>query len=203
MKNIPTDIFNLKTVKRQVEAGSIMVAEPFLGEKYFRHGVIAIIDHNGESGSMGVVMNNPSGYSLNELLDGVKPAHGIPVYCGGPVSLDRLYFIHSLGNEIIPGATEFAPNLWIGGDFEVVIDYVNSGYLTDGILRFFLGYSGWTAGQLEEEIDKSVWAVTSSDTVSPYELLNLHGDALWHRTVSRMGSPYRQWLLHPRDPRAN
>ena len=159
MKNIPTDIFNLTTVKRPVAQGSILVAEPFLGEQYFRHAVITLIDHGNDDGSMGVVLNIPSGFSLDELIEGINPDIDIPVFCGGPVSLDRLYFIHTLGDRIIPGASQFAPGLWVGGEFPAIIDYINSGYRTDGIIRFFLGYAGWTRGQLLEEIDQSVWAV--------------------------------------------
>lgn len=233
MRNIPTDIFNLSTVKHPVAQGSVIVAEPFLAEPYFNHAVIAIISHDVEEGSMGVVLNIRSGYTLDDLIENVDSRREIPVFCGGPVGLDRLYFIHRLGPDIIPGATKFAPGLWIGGDFDAVTDYVNSGYRTDGVLRFFLGYSGWTYSQLSQEIEDSVWAVAGTchedgimsinilsaptanevgkientehvnTTVSPYDLLTLKGDALWHHIVRRMGPTYRTWLLHPRDTRAN
>ncbi len=202
MRNIPTDIFKLNTIKLPVEAGSLIVAEPFLSETYFNHAVIAIIEHNEDNGSMGVVLNNPSGYTLDELIENVEIDQTVPVYCGGPMSLDRLYFVHTLGDRIFHGASEFGPGLWIGGDFDAVLGYVNSGYQLQGCLRFFLGYSGWSPRQLESEIEQSVWAVAGRN-YSPRALLESNGDSMWHRTVSAMGSPYRSWLLHPRDIHAN
>jgi len=202
MRNIPTDIFKLTTVKRPVKQGSIMVSEPFLNEQYFNHSVIALIDYNVMHGSMGVVLNNPTVYRLDEVIAGVDSRRRIPVYCGGPVSLDRLYFVHTLGDSIIPESSEFSEGLYVGGDFEAMIDYVNTGYRTEGVVRFFLGYSGWTPGQLETEVENSVWAV--AERVPPaHELLSLECDKMWHGVVRTMGEPYKPWLLHPADIRAN
>lgn len=59
----------------------------------------------------------------------------IPAYCGGPMSCDRLYFMHTLGC-LIPDSREIIPGLYIGGDFDTVLSIVNDGYAVDGHIRF-------------------------------------------------------------------
>lgn len=207
MKNIPTDIFNLKTVKLPVTQGSLIISEPFLNEEYFNHAVISMIDYNDDEGSMGVVLNNMTNYRLSMLIPEIDPRHDVPVYCGGPVSLDRLYFIHTLGEDIIAGASRYCHGMWVGGNFDDMISYINDGYNIEGSVRFFLGYTGWSPGQIETEIEQSVWAVAPSPGMTPdtdpSALLTIPSSKLWHRIVRAMGEPYRYWHLHPCDVHAN
>lgn len=203
MKNFRSNIFDFKTIKRPAEQGSLLVSEPFLQERYFKHAVVSLIDVAAGSGTMGVVLNNRTGLQLNEVIDGISDGLNIPVYCGGPMSHDRLFFLHTLGPDIIPDSAEYAPGMYVGGDFDAVIDYVNSGYPLNGALRFFIGYSGWSPGQLREEMDNDVWAVADDASIKPSMLLSLHGDRMWHRVVRTMGPAYRLWHLHPMSSHAN
>lgn len=180
----------------------MLVAEPFLTETYFNHGVITLVDYSAEDGSLGLVMNNPTGHSLDEFLDGVKDGTDVPVYCGGPIGQDRMVFMHTLGDAVFPGAKEFAPGLYLGGDFDSAIDYVNNGYPVEGVIRFFIGYSGWDAAQLAEELDNEVWAVTDAPCDLSM-LLRDDDDRYWHRFVRRLGPVCRAWRFFPRDLRAN
>lgn len=196
-------IFNLKTIKLPVHEGDLLIAQPFLDEDWFSRAVISVIDYDRKNGATGVVLNNLMTYTLGEVLDGVAPgAHDIPVFCGGPVSQDRLYFIHTLGTQIFAGAREYAPGLYIGGDFDSAMQYVNEGYPVDGCLRFFVGYSGWSPGQLEQEMRDDTWAI-SPVIGEPADLLRGEGDPYWHRIVRQMGTAYRSWQLLPRDLHAN
>lgn len=202
MRDLRTSILKINTVKAAATQGSLLVAEPFLTESYFNHSVIMLVDYNDGEEALGLVMNNATGHTLDEYLDGVAPQTDVPVYCGGPIGEDRMVFMHTLGETVFPGARLFAPGLYLGGDFEAAIDYVNQGYPTDGFIRFFIGYSGWSAGQLNDEINESVWAVT--DAPAEHDaLLRLSADAYWHRTVRGMGDAYRPWRFFPRDPKAN
>ena len=110
-------------------------------------------------------MNRLTQYSLQNIIDGVKIKKPVSVYCGGPMANDRLFFLHTLG-EVIPGCRKIKDNLFVGGDFDAVMEYVNLGYPLEGYLRFFLGYSGWSRLQLDEEISNRVWAVTESTDYS-------------------------------------
>lgn len=181
--------------------GMLLVAEPFLRESHFHHSVIYLIDYGPASGSMGVVMNKPTNYRLADLLKGgLSRREPVPVYCGGPMSADRLYFIHRLG-DIIPESRLIGDGLYIGGDFASMVDYVNAGYPLEGLVRFCLGYSGWGAGQLDEELHNNVWAVAS--VANGEELLKGAGDGYWHRHVRALGPGFRGWLFHPQHPTLN
>ena len=183
-------------------AGAFLVSEPFLREEYFNHSVIALVEYEpGAGGSMGVVLNNESEYSLQELIEGVEVSEPIPIYCGGPLGSDRLFFIHTLG-DVIKGTQPLGNGLWIGGDFDSMLSIVNDGYELEGSIRFFLGYSGWTEGQLEDELARNVWAV-SPQLEEASEMLRGDGDAYWHRAVRALGPSFRGWLYHPRNPMVN
>lgn len=202
MKNLANDLFKVCMPARELTCGSILVAEPFLKESYFNHGVISLIDYVPEEGATGIVMNNRTEYSLSDLLEGIENGSKIPVFCGGPLGLDRLYFIHTLGSEIIPGAREYSDGLYVGGRFDAIIDYINWGYPLDGFVRFFIGYSSWTAGQLEREIEEGTWAQLPASENPGESLLGL-ADSYWHRSVRELGECYRSWNLIPRDPENN
>ncbi len=200
MIDLQSLLFNIEIDSDAPRRGSLLVSEPFLKEQYFNHSVICLVDYEPQQEAMGIVLNKPTSYTLCELVESVDRESNITVYCGGPLSCDRLYFIHRLG-DFIPNSKEIVPELWIGGDFGVMIDYVNSGYPVDGNVRFFIGYSGWGVEQLDGELRKNVWAVTQIPDIT--HLLVGGDDGYWHRTVRSMGRPYRSWLYHPQNPRVN
>lgn len=192
-------IFNTQFTPENPVLGSLLVAEPFMQDKYFRHSVICLIDYESKNSSaMGIVLNKPTPYTLDNFLENISVP--VRVYLGGPVSTDRLYFLHSLG-DIIPGGHRVTDGLWVGGDFEAMENYINSGYDTDGNIRFFIGYSGWSEGQLENEMKNLSWAVVPKTDES--EILTESGDTLWHSAVKKLGDEYRSWRYHPCDIRAN
>ena len=82
---------------------------------------------------------------------------------GGPVNSSNLYYIHTLG-DILENSICIQDGLYTGGNFEKLQGLINSGLVDTNQVRFFLGYSGWTAGQLEQELKDSAWIVTSSDS---------------------------------------
>ena len=181
--------------------GAFLVSEPFLREEYFNHSVIALVEYEPGGEAMGVVLNNESEYTLQELIEGVETQEPIPVYCGGPVGNDRLFFIHTLG-DVIPETHPLGNGLWVGGNFDAILSIVNDGYKLDGSIRFFLGYSGWSNGQLEDELSRNVWAVAPR-LEEASEMLSGDGDAYWHRAVRSLGPSFRGWLYHPRNPMVN
>ena len=193
-------IFDIKVQSTPPYEGALLVAEPFLRENYFNHAVICLVDYTPGHTAMGLVLNKVTHYSLSDLLDNVTDDRDIPVFCGGPMSCDHLYCIHTLG-DIVPQARHVTGDIYVGGDFSTIVDYVNSGYPIDGRIRFCMGYSGWEAGQLEGEIKRHVWAVAPIG--NSRTLLSDAENKYWHRQVRAMGSPYRGWLYHPQDPKMN
>lgn len=193
-------LFNIRISSGRPHPGALLVAEPFLRDEHFSHAVICLVEYSPDSTAMGIVLNHPTPHRLKGLIEGVKRKEDIKVWCGGPMSCDRLYYVHTLG-ELLPGAREIIPGLYIGGDFEAMLDYVNSGCPIEGCIRFFVGYSGWSRYQLDEELRNHVWAVTEIPRLS--SMLTGSANGYWHRHVRALGPAFRGWLYHPLNPQLN
>lgn len=193
-------LFNINISSGMAHPGALLVAEPFLKDQYFGHSVILLVDYAPANNAMGIVINRPTAYTLQGLVKGINQEKEIPVWCGGPMSCDRLYYVHTIG-ALLPGAKEISPGLFIGGDFEAMIEYVNSGCPLEGCIRFFIGYSGWSPGQLDEELRNHVWAVM--EVPEKDRLLTGTDESYWHRHVRSLGNEFRGWLYHPRNPQMN
>lgn len=195
---LKSGIFRVERRQKTPAVGLLLVAQPFFTDEYFHRSVICIIENDDVHGTMGLVLNNCSSLKLNDLFPELKELPEIPLFFGGPVSSDQLYYVHVW--ESIPGAIEIVPGLYIGGDFEMVKGYLKQTGDLDSI-RFFIGYSGWSPCQLEKEIEDGVWAV--SDMLSPATCLQGEGDKFWRKVVASMDADYRKWLACPPQPYYN
>lgn len=202
MKQLDASFFKISTLKLPVAAGDLLVAEPFLDDEYFGRSVISVIDHDYAEGTTGVVLNHAIETPLAEVLDGITRPEPVTLYCGGPLGHDSLFFIHTLGDSIIPEARQYGNGLWIGGNFKSAIDYINQGYPIEGYIRFFIGYSGWTVGQLDEELNDDTWAVIP-EPPQTNSILQGSGDHYWHRCVRTLGEAFKPWQLLPQSTQAN
>ena len=192
------DFFKIKHNNMAPEKGKILISEPFFQDLHFQRSVILLIEHNTE-GSMGFVLNKNTGLLLNDFIDGLQHVPHIPIYLGGPVSFDHLFFIHSLGNTI-PDGIQIDDNLYFDGDFESLNYYLLGGHPVEGKIKFFLGYSGWAKNQLLGEIKIDSWLVGQS---SPSDMLLADGESFWKKAVKAIGGPYLTWLNYPKDPLLN
>ncbi len=182
------------------QKGDLLVAEPMLSEPYFKRSAVLILEENKESGHIGLTMNVRTPVNMRDLFpDWVQGEH-IPLYSGGPVDADRLFMIHSLGNEV--GASlEIAPGLYVGAKLDKIVEYINDGNDAEGKIRFFLGYSGWAKGQLVTELLRNSWALNSNPDTR--DILMGAGEEYWRREVEKLGQKYRSWLLIPSNPSFN
>lgn len=176
----------------------MLVSEPFLRDGPFSHSVVMIVDRDAAGGTAGLVLNHVSDLTLNQCFEGAKP---LPLFLGGPVGTDRLSFLHTLG-DVITGTNEISPGLWAGGEIKEVLSFINSSELQPGMIRFFLGYSGWSPGQLEDEIKEHTWVVAPEEK-NPEDLLSHEGDEMWHHVVKSLGTKFRPWLFHPQNLHLN
>lgn len=200
MKIMDDDILKLKFDQPVPQAGCLLLAEPLMHDDTFARGIVVLIEHSDSFGSMGFVSNHSSRYTLNELVAEIERQDDVPVYIGGPVHHDRLYYLHTLGN-LIPQAEAVGNGLYVGGDFRAMVEYVNSGAEIEGKVRFILGYSGWTKGQLEGEIKNYDWAV--APITDAKRLLVLEDEEAWRTEVSSLDERYRLWLNCPTYPGLN
>ncbi len=190
--------FKIKHNELLPEKGKILISEPFLQDAYFQRSVILLIEHNTD-GSMGFVLNKKTELYVNDFFEGLDEIPRIPIYLGGPVSSNHLFFIHSLG-KAIPDSVQIDKNLYFDGDFEALMFYLLSGKPVHGTIKFFLGYSGWTEQQLNGEINEDSWLVGNS---SNQNIMLAEGESFWKSSVELVGESYSTWVNYPKDPILN
>lgn len=184
------------------EQGSLLIAEPLMLGDIFSRSVVMVLDEDDKFGHLGLVLNKKSHLLLNDLIPEWSLQRQIPVFSGGPVDPSRLFMLHTLGDKF-EGSSEIIPGIYVGGQIEEIMEYIDDGGQLEGKMRFFLGYSGWTKGQLEGEISRNVWAVTDFKGMNSGDLLRGSGNAFWRHEVESLGNDYRSWLVVPPDPALN
>ena len=180
--------------------GDLLIAAPLLDSPYFKRSVVLILEEDSQNGLLGLTLNISTPVTLRDIFPDWKDGEKVKVYSGGPVESDRLFMLHTLG-DYFDGAMEVAPGLYVGADLDQVMEYIPTEQNLEGKLRFFLGYSGWSAGQLSAEILNNSWALKESGDMS--EALIGNGNNYWRREVKKLGEDYRSWLLVPSDPGEN
>ena len=178
--------------------GTILIAEPFLRDIYFQRSVALLVNH-GEQGSMGFVLNHKLLFCVNDFFDELKNVPKIPVYLGGPVAANRLFFIHSI-ESLIKNSEQITDNLYFDGDFEGLMYHLQTGKLLNDKVKFFIGYSGWTENQLDREINENSWLVGKA---SDEKMMLAEDESFWTECVKNMGEEYLTWLNYPKDPTLN
>ncbi len=182
------------------QKGDLLIAEPLLDEPYFKRSVILLLDEDNNQGHIGLALNKITPVSLQDLFPDWKAGAEVPVYSGGPVEADRLFMLDTMGDRF-EGSMEVSPGLYVGAKLDDIIDYINNNRYADGNIRFFLGYSGWSRGQLTSEILKNTWALNPNPGHT--DVLTGAEDLYWRREVRRLGEKYRSWLLVPSNPAFN
>lgn len=181
----------------QPAPGVLLIADPFLKDPNFLRTVV-LITENREDGAIGFVINRQYENSLDELLPEIE-GHKLPVYYGGPVQMNTIHFLHRYPDEI-QGGVEIMKGVYWGGDFESVVNLINSGIADPDRLRFYIGYSGWSTGQLEAEIEEKTWL-----TVAATRQLIFHESAeeIWKESLNHLGGEFSMMANFPIDPQLN
>jgi len=177
--------------------GKLLIAEPsILSDSSFNRSVVLLTEHN-EGGSVGFIFNKPSPYTISDLIPDVDSS--LKVYFGGPVSEDNLYFVHKVP-ELIPDSIEIADGIFWGGDFEAIQSLLKDDILSKQDIRFFLGYSGWSQKQLEEELQTTSWLIVENKFQN---LFTINHSNFWKNELLKFGGIYRLWANAPKDPSLN
>src|SRR5690606_8209662 len=178
--------------------GSLLIAEPsIIGDISFNRSIILLADY-GTEGAIGFILNNPLEYTLNELVPEITQP--FKIYNGGPVEQDNLYFIHKVP-QLIPDSIEISYGLFWGGDFAVVTQLITEQKITEKDIKFFLGYSGWDAKQLEKELKINSWIIT--DNIYKEEILEKDYETFWKEKMLEFGGEYSLWSNAPENPSYN
>lgn len=182
----------------QVLQGKILIAQPFLNDGQFKRSVILITEHN-EHGTMGFVMNKRMNLRFKDVLPGFNDIHQ-PLFKGGPVADNQLFFIHRFATEIANGMPIGESGWYWGGDFTDVVRLLKERKAGFDDIHFFIGYAGWEAGQLENELEEKAWFVSDANFES---LFNERFEDIWGNELKRLGSNYAVLANFPEDPSLN
>ncbi len=175
--------------------GVFLLARPSLSDPNFEGAVVLLVAHS-QNGSLGLVVNRPTGVPLARVLEEAAP-FGEPetaLFWGGPVALVHLHVLH--GGSGPEDSLEVCPGVRFGGDLAAVEAARSAG----APVRFYLGYSGWGEHQLEEEMETDTWLVLPA---SQERVFDDDPGTLWQRLVAASDRRW-SWLDRvPEDPSVN
>lgn len=147
----------------------------------------------------GACHDKPLPLSLNDVLHDFHCTENIPIYKGGPLSTDTLFYLHTI--EGIANTLPIRKGLYLNGDFEAIKHYILSGNPVKGKIRFFLGYSGWEYEQLNREIKENTWLINKESTATLMD--ETASNELWKKALCKMGGKYELWSRFPQIPTLN
>jgi putative transcriptional regulator len=186
---------------QRVRAGTLLLANTDLHEPTFRRSVIYIVEHN-DGGTLGVVLNRPSETAVFNVLPqwtklATKPK---TMFVGGPVKRDAALCLATLRAGLqptdVPGLRHVQGRI-VMVDLDADPDTIAPA--VEGV-RIYAGYSGWTIGQLEGEIERDDWIVLSA---LPSDVLVEPRVDLWARVLRRQPMPLSLLATHPIDVSRN
>ncbi len=180
--------------------GSFLIANPVLPDPNFSRTVILLCNHD-DQGSFGLVINKVAEVKAEEVFAQIEPLHSYhqKVYMGGPVSCNQLFCL-CRSRDPVPGLDHVSGEIHLGmswGALETAIPIIDD---PDKDLRFYLGYSGWGAGQLAGEMERRSWL--TSDAQEEF-IFQENEETIWAQTVKSMGKDYEYLIGAPVNPQLN
>jgi putative transcriptional regulator len=180
-----------------------LIAMPGLEDATFSRSVVYVCEHS-ERGSLGLVINKPSGIDLKGLFDKVDlplmraDLLHAPVFQGGPVQTDRGFVLHEpmLIGQDKPGESVYASTMSVPGGLEMttskdVLEALSNGAGPHKVL-VSLGYSAWGEGQLESELSENSWLTVTAD---PAVIFDTPVEQRYDRALGLLG--FEAWMLSP------
>ena len=181
-----------------MKKGYLLFAEPTIQHDLnFSRSVVLIAEQN-ELGSVGFILNKKSNYSTLDLIPEFN--YDFPIYNGGPVEKENLYFIHKVP-LLIENSIKINDKLYWGGDFNSLVKLINDKKIKSSEIKFFLGYSGWDKNQLENEIQSNSWIVVNDNKND--KILLEHCENIWKDNLTKLGGNYMIWSNSPENPNHN
>lgn len=182
----------------ELNPGNLIIALPsIIGDVHFHRSVIYIVEYKQES-AFGFIINKELNYFLNDVVEGFQAK--IPLYYGGPVEPDNLFFIHQLGTQI-PNSIAIDSHFYWSGDFDTLVQLLNKDHSLVNKIRFFLGYSGWDKNQLQNELHSKAWL--KKENTYGKDLLTKTSQSLWRNEIISLGGKYIIWANAPDNPSSN
>ena len=187
------------TVGSAVQKGQLLVATPALQEPTFARTVIAILEHDDDSGSLGVVLNRPTAVAVADVAASVVDLVTSPatLFDGGPVAPTTAIAVGRVASGAEPEGWAWVvpPLVTVDLDHDPALLAVS---MRD--LRVYAGYAGWAVGQLDGEIEEGAWYVLDG---LPADLFAADVSTLWSAVLRRQGWPLSAVAVCPLDPTMN
>lgn len=197
MDILDADFFKIQTNNIKPKTGRVLISEPFLDDGIFYRSVVLLTRYSPEEGAMGFVLNKllPATHYPKDIKEHY-PDIEISLSYGGPVEMEKMFYVHTLSDDELPYSIEIMPGLYWGGDYGILKKKLRNKEISPSQVRFFLGYSGWSPGQLEEEIKNDAWIV---GTITPDEVLT-PDENLWQKILQKFELKYKLWARYPDFP---
>ena len=185
--------------KKKISKGCFVVSEPFLFDPHFKRTVVLLCEHDQNNGTVGFITNRKTQNKLSDTMSSLTDFDA-PLFYGGPVQTNTLHFLHTLGADAIDDSFEVMPNVFWGGNFEQLLAKINLNEVQPSQVKFFIGYAGWTAGQLAQEMKDKTWILTSADKEIVFAD---NPNNAWRATMNALGGQYKIMANFPEDPQLN
>lgn len=178
--------------------GKLLISEPFLSDPNFKRAVIYLTEC-AEEGAVGFILNQLSNLLVKDVIPDLAMAD-FPLFIGGPVEVDAIHFIHRCYDRLNSGE-EIMDGIYWGGNFETLKILINNNSIKADEVKFFIGYSGWNAEQLTDELEENTWIV--SDQYDQDTLFASNEEELWREVIIALGPKYAHVSNFPSDPSLN
>ena len=177
-----------------LKKGDLIIADPsIVNDIQFNRSIILITSSSIENEVVGLIINKILHYKLKDIIPEINI--DLDVYDGGPVNKDNLYYIHNQGH-LIPESIKINQQLFWSGDFETIVDLINSKKITTKDIKFCLGYTGWSAKQLINEVRDDNWI--KSTKIKSEDIFTKMSNS-WKKTMINLGGEYAIWSNTPEN----
>jgi putative transcriptional regulator len=169
-------------------APAFLLSMPQLVDANFNRTVVLLCSHSREDGAFGLVVNRPirtSGRIVVNLDPPVSVDRELEIWVGGPVEPQRSWMLigEGAGDDATEGATSVAPGLFLSTAPDLLRRVL--AFPAPPRTRLMVGYSGWRAGQLEQELEASAWLISDVDGDL---IFNTPPERMWEEAIRRLGA---------------
>ena len=167
-------------------ANHFLIAMPAMADPSFSRTLTYICEHN-DDGALGVIINRPTEMTLKTLFERVdisfeeKMKSDAPIYFGGPVQTDRGFVLHRPA-QLCMSQVRVDDDIALTSSRDILLSMGATGEPADALVM--LGYSGWTAGQLEWELSQNAWLTVKAD---PHIMFDLPPEARLSAAMQLLG----------------
>jgi len=173
--------------------GQLLLDSGQLQGSFFQRTVVLICQHDGE-GAFGLVLNRATDNKVGEMVLANLPdtLKECPLYLGGPVQPTALSFLHT--DSFVPDANVL-PNLSLGHSLDALAE-IGESFSSNRRVKMFAGYAGWSAGQLEDEMERGAWLTHPASVELVFDTDPQH---LWRLILQQKGWKYKLLAQMPED----